>query len=247
MIFPFISNESIDAEASRLRIEALPPRSITELPVDLDAIVFDYLCERDELVVDFETELEDEGGEEVLGKTRFLPGRIQVNSRLRQDSGRFRFTLAHEIGHWVLHRATILAAGDQIGLFGGPSAKLSLTTLNRSLTDPRPPREEIQANRFAASLLIDHTILRREIARRFGENGVEETLRQIGALERPHREQARIIAQAGPNPHLAAQFAVSLEAMAIAIEGRMHFQWARPSSTVDSAARIVYCLGDTKR
>ncbi len=222
MKFPFISDAQIDAAALRLKIEALPAAKLHAVPVDLETIVFDYLCDRDELVVELERELPDENGDEVLGKTTIRPGRIQINARLRPDSGRFRFTLAHEIGHWILHRPLLLAAADQPGLFPETTEGNILTTINRSLTDTRPPREEIQANRFAATLLIDHDILRREIQTRVGREGPSSALRSAGALNLPPRGQARFLAAFGTPPNLAQVFAVSVEAMAVAIESRKY-------------------------
>ena len=220
MNFRFIPDVEIDTAALRLKVDALAPGKLHEVPVDLDAIVFDYLCERDELVVDLDTELADEDGEEVLGKIVIRPGRIQVNARLRPDSGRFRFTLAHEIGHWILHRPVLLAAQDQAGLFPEVGVGAVLTTLNRSLTDARTPREEIQANRFASSLLIDHDRLRREFRARFGAEGPRHALLAAGAAAWTLRAQARFLAAAGAVPNLAQLFAVSVEAMAIALESR---------------------------
>jgi len=39
----------------------------------------------------------------VLGKIEFNPLKITVTSNLQDDLQRFRFTLAHEIGHLILH------------------------------------------------------------------------------------------------------------------------------------------------
>lgn len=222
MIYPFLPDTRIDAEAVRLRAAALPPEGLQHPRVDLDAIVFGYLYERDELVIDLESDLPDEDGDEVLGKTTIRPGRIQVNSRLRADSGRFRFTLAHEVGHWILHRPLILAADEQHGLFGSTELESMPASLNRSLTDPYPPREEIQANRFAATLLIDHDILRKEFIELFGSSGAGNILRTSGRSSMGARDQARFLATYGPRPHLAETFGVSVEAMAIALESRKY-------------------------
>ena len=222
MNLPFLPDSEIDAAALRLKLEALPGGKVHELPVDLNAIVFDYLCERDTLSVDFECNLPAEHGEEVLGKTTMAPGRIQISGHLQADTGRFRFTLAHEIGHWILHRPLILAALDQPGLFGEVQIGGTLTTLNRSVADATPLREEIQANRFAASLLIDHKTLRGEFASRFGSQGPGTALKEAGLGSAPSRAQARFLATAGGSASLARHFGVSGEAMTIALLGRKY-------------------------
>ena len=157
---------------------------------DLDAIVYGYLCEQDHLAVDDEAELADEAGDLVLGKTTMRPGKIEINRVLvaAGERGRFRFTLAHEIGHWVLHRAQVLAAADAPSLFGGITTT-SLTTLNRTMTGPKPPPEEVQANRFAAALLINRRALQREVHARFGDLGIRDLLAETRGV--PARERAR--------------------------------------------------------
>lgn len=40
----------------------------------------------------------------LFGKTDFQKNVIVINSRLKQDEHRYRFTIAHEIGHLLLHR-----------------------------------------------------------------------------------------------------------------------------------------------
>ncbi len=224
MIFPFLANAAIDSEAERLRVRALGSKA-QEVPVDLDAIVFDHLCETDHLIIDDETDLPDEGGEEVLGKTLVRSRRIVISLRLKQspDVGRYRFTLAHEIGHWVLHRPVILAAAQQGGLFEDASNDV-ITTLNRSIVGPNPPREEIQANRFASALLIDRDALPREFAARFqpGElSGVLTAVARKTLRERGRRVAAHVIRGL---PSLASRFRVSIEAMAIALESRGYLE-----------------------
>jgi len=221
VIFPFLSNKAIDGEAVLLRGEALGHRA-TEIPVDLDCIVYDHLCERDQLSIDDELDLPDEDGDEVLGKTLVREARILINGRLKRsgDVGRFRFTLAHEVGHWRLHRRCILAADEQGSLFGEARARDVITTLNRGVVGPNPPRHEVQANRFAATLLIDPKILSREFAVRFGPEGagaILNPLRHLTLRDRGRRLAGHVVRS---SPSLAAAFAVSLEAMAIALESR---------------------------
>ncbi len=225
MNFPYLTNTVIDGEAERLRFEALQARA-RDVPVDLDASVYDHLCEKDSLIIDDEAELPDEEGEEVLGKTLVRAGRLLINRRLKEsrDVGRYRFTVAHEIGHWRLHRPGVLASAEQTGLFPEVSGADVITTLNRSIVGPNPPRHEIQANRFAASLLIDHEALCREFAARFEAGVLSQLLNHVRS--RPSRERGRFLAaHAGAGQgSLAGSFAVSIEAMAIALETRGYLQ-----------------------
>lgn len=47
------------------------------------------------------------GNRTIYGEFNVEPLRIRVSSKLEQWSPRYRFTLAHEIGHFVLHRKLI--------------------------------------------------------------------------------------------------------------------------------------------
>jgi Zn-dependent peptidase ImmA (M78 family) len=221
MAFEFLTDKQIEREAERLRQDALGIRA-NDLPVDVEGIAFDYLATTDNLILCDDVELPDEHGEEVLGKLDVIAGRIHINARLRSEPGRYRFTLAHELGHWRLHRHHLLALQNQPSLFAShPGANgPTMTTLNRAVTSLKPPREEIQANRFAAALLVSPAALRREVALRFGEQGISKLLASEPGASR--RAQGRTIAlvQVGSYPGLAAAFAVSAEAMAIALDYR---------------------------
>lgn len=66
--------------------------------------------------------------------------------------GRMRFTLAHELGHYLLHRDTSSVFVDETSLFyRGARAKQGV--------DPK----ETEANVFAAELLMPEDVLRAEI------------------------------------------------------------------------------------
>jgi hypothetical protein len=43
-------------------------------------------------------------GRKILGQSEFAAQQISTDEILSDDSPRFRWTLCHEIGHWVLHR-----------------------------------------------------------------------------------------------------------------------------------------------
>jgi Zn-dependent peptidase ImmA (M78 family) len=69
--------------------------------------------------------------------------------------GRMRFTLAHELGHYLLHRDKASVFIDETALFyRGARAKQGV--------DPM----EIEANAFAAELLMPENVLRAELGAR---------------------------------------------------------------------------------
>ena len=101
---------------------------------------------------------------------------ITVNAR--HGATRKRFTIAHEIGHFVLHRSLI---GD--GNVDDRAYRSDGSVKNNRIG----PREETEANRFAANLLmpadaiirlqndgIDNTV---EMARRFNVSDGAMTIR----------------------------------------------------------------------
>ena len=72
-------------------------------------------------------------------------GYVVINSSIREES-RQRFTLAHEIGHFVLPNQQELSA---------PCIKDSIENWDDELNRP-----EVEANRFAAEILMPRSILR---------------------------------------------------------------------------------------
>jgi len=157
-----------------------------------------------------------------------LAGKIEITAALKRcgEVGRYRFTLAHEIGHWVLHRPLFLARAEALDLFGPTADDLAITSLNRSVfpdgSRGRPAPEEWQANRFAVDLLIDRGLLRAEFSQRFSEPVV--ALRSPEWITRSPtlRDHARRLAGAkvkGFRP-LFSVFGLTVEAMGIALEQR---------------------------
>ncbi|MGQ0814412.1 MAG: ImmA/IrrE family metallo-endopeptidase [Gemmatimonadota bacterium] len=197
-------------------------------PVDLDAVVYDHLCERHGLYFNDEADLNESGAcDDVLGKTLPVSGRILINRELkaRGEEGRYRFTVAHELGHWILHRPLVLAAAAQPGLFED-AEQYEFVSLNRDVfaaTDRRAvPREEWQANRFAVALLIGRDRLRDEFVARFGPPPVVRAGREAPGRAATPRDLANQLATAQVNtlPQLRDVFGLSAEAMAIALESR---------------------------
>jgi Zn-dependent peptidase ImmA (M78 family) len=92
--------------------------------------------------------------EDISGELVRVDGRYKININANHPRTRQRFTLAHELGHYVYHRSLI---GDGVN-----DNKAYRTTTTAKNFNPRVKAEhETEANRFAASLLmpmamIDH-------------------------------------------------------------------------------------------
>jgi len=229
--YPYLLESEIEGEASALLHAVFGGPWRERAAVDLDTIIYDHLSPRENLIFDDQTDLPPEGGETVLGKTLPIRGKILLNRLLKTgEPGRSRFTLAHELGHWVLHRKLFLGLRDMLDLFadtGGEDTEFEFVGLNKSVFpgNCRPgtvPREEWQANRFAVALLIDPVVLREEFVVRFGDASIARSSREWRRQNRTVRELASRVARSFVNDHppLREVFGLSTEAMAIALESR---------------------------
>jgi Zn-dependent peptidase ImmA (M78 family) len=96
-------------------------------------------------------------GRKILGQFDFEPRTIQIDKILPNDSPRFRWTLAHEIGHLVLHRKL-----DRSLITVSPPVFIDTREhLQYLRTAERSELEwvEWQANQFAAALLLPRPIV----------------------------------------------------------------------------------------
>lgn len=229
MKYPYLRGSQIDAAARALLIKAFGEHVPRAHRVDLSALLYDYLCEREDLVFNDESQLGLVDGEPVLGKMRPYQNEILICATVKREGpdGRYRFTLAHEVGHWVLHRPLFLASRQQPDLFSAAqSADRTLVSLNRnvfpsSVAGERIPPEEWQANRFAVALLIDEVLLCQAFVERFGDKPlarIEGTLVRASTLRRLSRQVASN--RTRDLVPLDDLFGLSNEAMAIALESR---------------------------
>lgn len=88
----------------------------------------------------------------VLGGTWFRSREVKIDESLDPDVfpdrlGRYRFTVAHEIGHWEMHRHRYLSAEGQAAMFAGADNPVICRSNDRS-------QLEWQADRFAGYLLM---------------------------------------------------------------------------------------------
>src|SRR5260221_5321259 len=167
MDYPWLTKEQIDVQARRLLHAAFGAQA-RERRVNLEELVCDYLSERDRLSFDDECDIPTHNGHVVLGRTLPITGKIEIHRVLKQDGvdGRYRFTVAHELGHWTLHRPLFLASLGALDLFEHLSDDSVFGSLERSVFPyHRQPvaREEWQADRLCLSLLLDPEYLRGEV------------------------------------------------------------------------------------
>lgn len=116
-----------------------------DLPVPVESIAEHFL--------EYDLEITDEGlfaDPGFLGGISFETNTIFVNASIEDNEGRYTFTIAHEIGHHILHKELydeLIADRSQI--------------LCRE--EKKKPLIEMQADRFAAALLIPRRILVDEV------------------------------------------------------------------------------------
>jgi hypothetical protein len=228
MKYPWLPEAQIEAAAIRLLCRAFGNQFSPAPLVDLDAVIFDYLAEEEQLVFDDDALLGTEDGDLILGKTLPLAGKILISRELKPSAerGRRRFTIAHELGHWVLHRPLFLADREHLSLFGANDfASVEMVSPNRQLfgamnQQVRP--EEWQANRFATALLIDRGTLLHAFTERFGTPPAARLSSAWQHRTSLLRDHSRLIARTATTstPALSELFGLSVEAMAIALEAR---------------------------
>lgn len=151
MNIPRLSASDIEKKA-RTVIEYFDP-SVLESPVATPLRDFTLRC-----VKDFGLEFDDSKslgvtscGSEILGAFQLRPRGIFLDKSLN-DSPRQAFVLAHEFGHFVLHRSLILQKEDYSD-YELSDTERDLVTGKKILTNPRE-WIEWQANRFASAFLM---------------------------------------------------------------------------------------------
>lgn len=150
---PRMENIHIDAEAFKLLAAFAHQRGVAEVapPIPIDEIIENHL----KVQIDFE----DLGwlGQGVLGATWMEgDGRIAIHTDLETDAheGRLCFTMAHEVGHWRLHRPMFLFEKSQQPLFKRENNRPSIYCRDVGRSAPKKTRGEYQADRFAGGLLM---------------------------------------------------------------------------------------------
>jgi len=97
--------------------------------------------------------------EEISGMIHVQDGTIVIGVNALHHPNRQRFTMAHELGHLVLHKDKITS---HVHIDKGFPAALMRDTRSALGTDA----VEVQANQFASELLVPQTLLDKELAGR---------------------------------------------------------------------------------
>lgn len=113
-----------------------------------------YLSEEHKVTFKFDENLENS----ILGKVVYANKTISIDKDLKKDITKWRFTLAHEIGHFVLHQ--------QYSLTETNDNEIDINVLSDSSQNERM---EIQANIFTSQLLIPEEPLNRLAQSYFSE------------------------------------------------------------------------------
>jgi hypothetical protein len=152
----FIPDIKIEEKANLLltRFEEQYGR-ILNPPVPVDRIIEYYL----DLSILWDV-IEDTDEEKILGCLEASEKRIILNERhmthFEEYIGTEAYTKAHEVGHWDLH---IVKEGDAVQL----PLLLAVDERNVLCRDNRKDTREIQAEMYAAYLLMPHTLIKGEI------------------------------------------------------------------------------------
>ncbi len=139
----FRTKSTIEAEANKILARYGYPDEAAPVPVE--SILEDHL----QLEIGF-ADLRSTYGPKVLGATYLESRRVEIDWNVRPGPygagrGRYSFTLAHEAGHWALHREEAAQARAQIDLFDAQSGP---SIVCRDLS--QKPRIEWQADYFAS-------------------------------------------------------------------------------------------------
>lgn len=147
----YLRKEEIEAASRRLLLayhERFGPDGY--LPIPVEEILESHLG----LTLEFDDLRRRLGVADVLGATWVKDRRVVIDQSLdptvdSRKEGRYRFTIAHELGHWELHRHVFEDAPGQGSLFE-QEAPPSIVCRTGSRKDPM----EWQADAFASYLLM---------------------------------------------------------------------------------------------
>lgn len=183
------------------------------VPIPLDELVEIHLQLPFE-IVDLRSQF---GGHDVMGAIWFNDGTIRIDASLDPHEfphlrGRYNFTVAHEVGHWRLHRAQLLDDPNERTLFESGSKPAFVCRDGDSVP------EEWQANAFAGCLLMPRDLVFNEWHAWRGDDApVPDADLDVRPLAGDQKRDVELAREALCKP-LAERFEVSAHAMRIRLE-----------------------------
>lgn len=151
---PFVKKERIEEIVSRIQAYDVYTGNMLD-----ESKVCKFLESKYSVAFKFDEELQ----EDILGKIEFDPLLIQVTRSLKSDLPRWRFTLAHEIGHLILHSKLLT---EKISEKADTAFSLSY---KYNVSEMTSKRLEYQANLFASNLLLPIGTLSHVVVKYFKE------------------------------------------------------------------------------
>jgi len=233
---PYMRTEDIEAATLGLLADyGRKYKPVLAPPVPVEGILEGYL----ELTLDFDDLPRRLRIPDALGATWLQMRQVVIDQSLDptgspSKEGRYRFTLAHEIAHWELHRRLFLTDPAQASLFG-EEQKPSIVCRTGSRKEPM----EWQADSFSGFLLMPKDMILRSWETRTGgrdayvaETEIKGLASQWGLADdiRPTVEIART---------MAADFRVSGQAMQIRLVGLGLIKTEQPPPDLFNATSSV--------
>lgn len=191
----YMSDEAIEKDAQALLADYARERGTPiEAPIPIDDIIEKHLkigIEFDDTHRLFGVPRSGIGFDpDILGAIFFDQKRIVIDESLDPDAnpakeGRYRYTTAHEVGHWRLHR----------GLFGKDPAQTSLLEPNAApsvvcRTSQAKERIEFQADLYASCVLMPRKLVFAAWDEAFPDHK-QRVLQPATPIEHPFVEIAR--------------------------------------------------------
>ena len=231
----FIPDHTIETLTENLRADygrAFSPILVPPIPVE--AILENYL----RYSFEFAGLVAELGVQDVLGITRVMSRTVVVDQYLDpgmypDQTGRYLFTVAHEIGHIVLHVDG--SHHKQIALFDEEELDEELGYCRSSDRSPK----EIQADLFAGALLMPKEMIRGAWRRHFGsmtQRSYDPDVRARLFRSKPTWPSEKLTSRALEElvEPIAGEFSASREATRIRLErmGLLVRRGARPTDVL---------------
>jgi Zn-dependent peptidase ImmA (M78 family) len=159
---PYLAEKVIERNAAALLAEYEHERGLTITPpIPIEDIVEKHLklgIEFDDTHARFGVPRTSGSNLDILGAI-FGDGRIVIDESLDPEENpakesRYRFTLAHESGHWQLHRQLIVPTTSQASVFDDAPDASFICRSNQA-----KKREEWQADFYASCLLMPRKMI----------------------------------------------------------------------------------------